>query len=150
MLRRKEWGTNKYNNIGMRAQTCGNCAFKVQSFPCIIDIGAMKVTNGGGLGYAGACSGVINELLGSPTQYKRCELLPREIEFVSMAFSCQRGPLSNYIVVSRLHENQSNQTISPQPALLSLLPRSSNIWVESILDDCSQSPLAEACLAQTR
>ena len=121
---------------------------KITDFKWIHRMGAIGLNNNEDLGEV-ACSDVISELLGTPTRSKRCvnDVFPKEVEFVAMAFSCDHGPLSKYIVMSRLSEDGE---IYPQPAMLSLLPRSSNAWVKSVLSDCCQTSLLEATLTDTR
>lgn len=90
---------------------------------------------------------LIYALLGAPTQCEGIQVLPEEVKYISTAFVRQQGPLSHYIVSSRLRsEAQKVQ----RPAILSLLPKSRNVWVTNILHRCSETQMAQACLAETR
>lgn len=82
-----------------------------------------------------ASLGLVYDLLCHPTHYDRTEALPEEVKCVFLAFSCQQGPLKEFIVTSPLC-TEGDET-SRQPGLLSLLPKKYDLWVNETLDKCS-------------
>ena len=92
---------------------------------------------------SGAASNLnlILALLGAPTQIGA---LPEGIKYVYLAFDCQHGPLSDYIVISRLRAEVRHH------AVLSLLPRSTKVWAFNILGENLETQMVHSFLDETR
>ena len=95
---------------------------------------------------SGAASNLnlILALLGAPTQIGAFEALPEGIKYVYLAFDCQHGPLSDYIVTSRLCAEVRRH------AVLSLLPRSTEVWAFNLFGENLETQMVHSFLDETR
>ena len=93
---------------------------------------------------------LIHELLCIPPQCARAEMLPDAVKGVFLALDSQRGPLKDFVVVSRILRKQAPGTDPQQPGMLSLLPKECDIWATETLVRCSGAVLVEQYLPEAR
>lgn len=91
---------------------------------------------------------LICELLGTSAEIASPSVLPKDVKFVFMAVGREQGPLSEILMISRLQ--LCDEAGPPHPVLLSVLPRSQDVWVSRVLSHHSQIDIPAIRLIEAR
>ena len=91
---------------------------------------------------------VMSTLLDTPMpDSEDVHMLPDNVRCVSIALTHQDGPLSSIWVTSNIFLGRE---LPSKGALLSLLPRSSNVWAAKAVDNFETTPLYACSLPNAR
>ena len=104
------------------------------------------VTSGAGDGRDLTYHGIITHLLGVSAESDRSALLEHGISYVFLAISQQQGPLRHQLLTSA--ECIASPLGPSRP--LSLMPRSSQLWVTNAINECNAGSGSAAWVCEAR